>query len=115
VTNAVTTFLTGVVMASAGQLLLKWGALRGRHRSLITSFFDPFLIAGYFLMLASTVLSTIALKILPLHVTVSLAPLGFVVVTLLSVLILHEKMRRHHVWGMILILAGIVIFNIGFL
>lgn len=111
--TAVLTFLAGVVMASAGQLLLKRGALRGRHRSLVTSFFDPFLIAGYILMLASTVLSTIALKILPLHVTVSLAPLGFVVVTILSVLILHERMRRHHVWGMMLILAGIVIFNLG--
>lgn len=102
-------------MASSGQLFLKRGAQRGRHRSLLTSFFDPFLVAGYSLMLVSTVTSTIAMKVLPLHITVSLAPLGFVVVTILSVTILREKMRRHHVWGMLVILAGIAIFNLGLL
>jgi multidrug transporter EmrE-like cation transporter len=115
VTRAVLIFLAGVVMAASGQLLLKTGALRGRNRSLHASFFDPFLIVGYVLMLASTVTSTIALKTLPLHLTVALAPLGFAVMTILSVVLLHEKMRRHHVWGMLLILAGIVIFNLGLL
>ncbi len=100
-------------MASSGQLLLKRGALRGRERWLLASFFDPFSIAGYTLMLSSTVTSTIALKTLPLHVTVSLAPVGFLIVTVLSVTILRERMRRHHVFGMLLILAGIVIFNLG--
>ncbi len=112
-TKAILIFLAGIVMASSGQLLLKRGALRGRERWLLASFFDPFSIAGYTLMLLSTVTSTIALKTLPLHVTVSLAPLGFVVVTVLSVAVLGEKMRRHHLWGMLMILAGIIIFNLG--
>jgi drug/metabolite transporter (DMT)-like permease len=110
---AVVTFLAGVVMASAGQLLMKKGALRGRDSSLFGSFLDPFAIAGYALMLGSTVTSTIALKILPLHLTVSLLPLGYVVVVLLSVTVLRERMRRHHIWGMLVILVGIVVFNLG--
>jgi multidrug transporter EmrE-like cation transporter len=105
-------FLAGVVMASTGQILMKRGALRGRDRSVIGSFLDPFTIAGYVLMLASTVTSTIALKTLPLHLTVSLLPLGYVVVVVLSVTILGERMKRHHIWGMLMILAGIVIFNL---
>jgi uncharacterized membrane protein len=113
VTTAVAMFLAGVVMASAGQVLMKKGALRGRDRSIFVSFLNPYTIAGYVLMLASTVTSTIALKILPLHRTVSLLPLGYVVVVFLSVTVLREKMRRHHVWGMLLILAGIIIFNLG--
>jgi uncharacterized membrane protein len=100
-------------MASAGQLLMKKGALRGRHASFLTSLMDPFTIAGYVLMLGSTVISTIALKTLPLHRVVSLLPLGYVVVVVLSVLVLHEKMRPHHVWGMLIIVAGIVVFNLG--
>jgi len=90
---------------------MKKGALRGRNRSVIGSFFDPFTIAGYVLMLASTVTSTIALKTLPLHLTVSLLPLGYVVVVALSVAVLGEKMKRHHIWGMAMILAGVIIFN----
>jgi uncharacterized membrane protein len=73
------------------------------------------MIAAYLLMLASTVVSTIALKTLPLRMTVTLQPLGLVLVVLLSVAFLRERMRRHHVWGMLLILLGIVIFNAGLL
>jgi len=112
-TGSMAIFLAGVVLAATGQLLLKKGALRGRDRSLLGPFLDPFAIAGYVLMLGSTVTSTIALKILPLHLTVSLLPLGYVVVVVLSVAVLGESMRRHHVWGMLLILAGIIIFNLG--
>lgn len=110
---AVAIFLAGVLSASTGQVLMKKGAFRSRERSVLSSFFDPYVIAGYVLMLASTVTSTIALKVLPLHVTVSLLPLGYIVVVLLSVIVLSERMRRHHVWGMAIIVAGVVLFNLG--
>ncbi|MEA2342513.1 MAG: small multidrug resistance pump [Thermoanaerobaculia bacterium] len=112
-TQAVAIFLAGVAMASSGQILMKKGALRSGSRPLLRSFLDPFTIAGYALMLCSTVMSTIALKTLPLHLTVVLLPVGYIVVVVLSVAILHERMRRHHVWGMLLILLGIAIFNAG--
>jgi len=106
-------FVAGVIIASFGQVLMKKGASRGKGRSVAMSFFDPFVITGYALMLASTVTSTIALKVLPLKLTVALLPLGYIVVVSLSVALLREKMRRHHVWGMLIILTGIVIFNLG--
>jgi multidrug transporter EmrE-like cation transporter len=111
--TAAALFIAAVVIASTGQILMKRGALRGRTGFIIRSFLDPFTIAGYALMLASTVVSTIALKVLPLKLTVSLQPLGFLVVVFLSVVLLHEKVQRHHIWGMLVILAGIVIFNLG--
>jgi small multidrug resistance pump len=110
--RAVGIFIAGVIMASIGQVLIKKGASRGKERPVIRSFFDPFVIAGYMLMLASTVTSTIALKVLPLKITVSLLPLGYIVVVFLSIAVLRERMRRQHVWGMLIILAGIVIFNL---
>jgi len=110
-TTAVTIFLAGVVMAASGHVLIKKGATR--THSLLGSFFDPFVIAGYVLMLASTIATTISLKTMPLKLTVSLQPLGFILVVLLSVAFLRERMRRHHLWGMLLIVAGIVIFNLG--
>jgi drug/metabolite transporter (DMT)-like permease len=110
---AMSLFLSGVFMASAGQVLLKKGAIRGKGRPLLRSYVDPFVIAAYLLMLASTVVSTIALKTLPLRMTVTLQPLGLILVVLLSLAFLHERMRRHHVWGMLLILLGIAIFNAG--
>lgn len=112
-TTAVAMFLAAVFIASAGQLLMKMGALRGRSGSLLRSFLDPLTVAGYTLMLGSTVVATIALKTLPLHFTVSLQPIGYIIIIVLSATILRERMRRHHLWGMLLILVGIVIFNMG--
>jgi drug/metabolite transporter (DMT)-like permease len=112
VSGAVAVFLAGVVAAAIGQVLMKLGALRGRGRPLLMSFLDPYVASGYALMLLSTVTSTLALRVLPLRVTVSLFPLGFIVVVLLSVVVLHERMRRHHVWGMLIILVGIVVFHL---
>lgn len=106
-------FLGGILMASTGQLLMKKGALLGQERTLLRSFLNPFTIAGYLLMLGSTVINTIALKTLPLHMTVTLAPLGYAVVVALSAVLLRERIERHHLAGMAVILAGIVIFNLS--
>jgi uncharacterized membrane protein len=111
--GAVVTFLLGVVAASSGHVLIKKGAVQGRDRSIFVSLLNPLVLAGYALMLGSTVTSTIALKVLPLHLIVSLLPLGHVVLVFLSVAVLGEKMRRHHIWGMLIVFAGIVIFNLG--
>ncbi len=105
-------FLTGVTMASVGQVLLKKGAVRGRRGTILASFLDPYVLAGYTLMLASTITSTIALKVLPLSLTVALQPVGYVLVVLLSVTVLSERMRRRHVLGALVILLGVVIFNL---
>src|SRR5215211_4424526 len=109
--SATAIFLAGVMAASIGQVLMKQGALLGRNRSVLASVLHPYVIAGYALMFASTVTSTIALKVLPLYLTVSLLPLAYVIVVPLSMAVLGERLRRHHVWGMVIILAGIVIFN----
>jgi drug/metabolite transporter (DMT)-like permease len=113
VTRHLLIFLVGVVLASVGQILMKLGALRSRARRLIASLLDPYSVAGYALMLTSTITSTIALKVLPLKVTVSLLPLGYVIVVLLSRLVLGERMRRGQLFGMFIILAGIILFNQG--
>ncbi|MEA2163917.1 MAG: hypothetical protein QOK37_2044 [Thermoanaerobaculia bacterium] len=110
--NATAIFTAGVLLASVGQLLMKKGALRGRRRSLLESFCDPFTIAGYTLMVCSTVTSTIALKTLPLKDAISLQPLGYILVVILSMVVLREKMARRQAVGLILVLAGMIIFNL---
>jgi drug/metabolite transporter (DMT)-like permease len=113
VTRAIVIFVSGVLLASSGQVLLKKGAVRGRDNSLLRSFLDPHVIAGYALMFVSTITSTIALKVMPLRLTVALLPLGYIFVMLLSVAVLSERMRRHHLLGALVILVGIIVFNLG--
>src|SRR5215211_8403156 len=97
--SAAAIFLAGVAAASVGQVLMKQGALLGRNRSVLASVLHPYVIAGYALMFVSTVTSTIALRVLPLHLTVALLPLAFVIIVPLSMAVLGEKIRRRQVWG----------------
>jgi multidrug transporter EmrE-like cation transporter len=113
VTAYIVVFLVGVLLASIGQVLMKIGATRTLARSVFASLLNPYTVVGYVLMLSSTVTSTVALKVLPLKVTVSLLPLGYIVVVLLSLAILGERMGRRRVWGMVMILIGVVLFNQG--
>jgi drug/metabolite transporter (DMT)-like permease len=113
VTGHLLIFLVGVVLAAVGQVLMKMGAMRTRSGRILASFLDPYTVAGYVLMFMSTITSTIALKVLPLKLTVSLLPLGYVIVVLLSLFVLGERMRRNQFWGMVIILVGIILFNQG--
>lgn len=112
-TRYVLVFLVGVVLAAIGQLLLKLGAVRGAKRGALGSIFHGYALAGYALMLGSTVTSTLALRVLPLKTTVSLLPLGYIIVVLLSIVVLGEKMSRAQFWGMVIIMAGILVFHLG--
>ena len=110
--GSVAIFLVGVIAASTGQVLMKRAAMEERERSLLRSFLNPWLAAGYLLMLSSTVTSTIALKVLPLRVSVTLLPAGYILVLLLSAVVLRETMKRHHFIGAAIILIGVVVFNL---
>jgi uncharacterized membrane protein len=104
-------FLAGVVFAAIAQVLMKKGAMRRRHDAILSSFVDRYTLAGYALMLSSTVTSTIALRALPLKLTVSLLPLGYVLVVLLSRLFLAEQLRPRQWLGMLILLIGIILFH----
>jgi multidrug transporter EmrE-like cation transporter len=101
-------FLTGV-----SQVLLKCGARRGEGN---TSFFAPYLniltISGYAILLIVTVISVIALREIPLKIFYALAALGYVVVAGLSWRLLKEGITQNKILAVLLIVCGIILFNI---
>jgi drug/metabolite transporter (DMT)-like permease len=108
-----TIFVVGVILAAVGQVLMKKGAVRGTRGGIVYSFLDVYTLAGYTLMFTSTITSTVALKVLPLKLTVALLPLGYLIVVLLSVTLLGERLRRTQVLGLAIIVVGIFLFNQG--
>jgi uncharacterized membrane protein len=113
VSGAIAIFLVGVVAASTGQVLMKKGAMLGAHQAVARSFFNLYTLGGYALMLSSTVTSTIALKLMPLKLTVSLLPVGYILVAVWSSLALGERLSRTQRWGMVVVIAGILLFSRG--
>ena len=99
-----------VVVSSTSQILLKKGAQQ-KHASLIREYLNPFVIIGYALMMATTVMNVLAYsggveyKNGPVIET-----LGFILVMVLSRIFFQEKITRRKLIGNLLILLGVVVF-----
>ena len=99
----------GVVIAGFSQLLLKSAAQR-TYKHWIYQYLNVRVILGYGIMVASTLCTVIAYRVLPLSMAPARDAFGQVVVAFLSWLILKEKITRRKLMGIIVIFAGILIF-----
>ena len=103
--------LCGVVFSATGQLLLKSGAghLHGHDRFefLLAALRDARVLTGLAAWSAATVCWLFVLRVAPLSRAYGLTSLTYVLVLLASVWILGEPVRRMHVVGTMLIVAGI--------
>lgn len=110
--------ILGAVLSSvAGQLLLKSGAGRlaplSRLDFLLAAFRDPRVLSGLAAWAASTVCWLYVLRVAPLSRAYGLTSLTYVLVFLASVLLLGEHVRRVHVVGTVLIVAGLACLLYG--
>jgi drug/metabolite transporter (DMT)-like permease len=103
-----------VLLTGISQVLLKIGsAYQGKQKySVLAPYLNLPTLCAYGILLFVTVISVIALKEVPLKVFYAIASLGFLVVAILSWGILKEKVNKKMMAGIILIVLGVVIFNI---
>lgn len=101
-------FLTGI-----GQVLMKIGA---RNENDSTTFLAEYLniytISAYTILIIVTVISVIALLEIPLKLFYAIASLNFVVIVMLSWLFLKEEVNKGIAVGVVLIMLGIMVFNL---
>lgn len=103
--------VTGVVIASFSQILLKVGANRP-HISFIRDYLNAPVIIGYGLMFVSLFGSLIAYRGLPMTAVPIIEAIGFILVPVLSRLFFKEKFTKEKIIGIIVIFAGIIIYNV---
>ena len=103
--------LCGVFIASLSQILLKISAGK-KHENVIKEYVNPLVIGGYAMLVVSMFLGIICYKHMDYMQVVVLEPVGYIVVMFLSRIIFREKITKRKVAGMLLILAGIVVFNL---
>ena len=100
-----------VACSAAGQLLLKSGAQHlaglGRLEFLLAAFRDVHVLSGLAAWAASTLCWLYVLRVAPLSRAYGLTSLTYVVVSLASVLVFGEQLRRLHAVGMVLIVVGV--------
>ena len=105
---------TAVFLAAAGQILLKLGAgAEGIDLGLIR--INAWVIGGLGAMVASMLLSVRALSVIPLRDMAFILPAVYVLVPVFSALLLKERMGKKNLYGTLLMISGIILFNIPFL
>ena len=104
-------FLGAVFISSVSQIMLKKSADK-QYNNKLKEYLNPWVIISYGLFFGATLCTVIAYKYVPLSLGPILESAGYFFVTILGVLFLKEKVGRKKAIGLLLILTGIIVFNL---
>jgi hypothetical protein len=99
------------VVASLAHLCLKLGALKRRKGSIVSFFFQPWVMAGVALTGINAIALSLVMRTLPLTVVMPLTSLIYIFVPLGAVLFFKEKVKTQFWGGGLLIIAGIAVLS----
>ena len=102
-------YLLGVFFSSCSQILLKKEAVR-EHKNFLAQYLNPPVILSYLIFGGCTLLTLLAYRRLPVNYGPVLESAGYLFVTVLGVVFLHEKVNRKQLAALAVILAGILIY-----
>jgi len=103
-------FLFSVFISSVSQIMLKTSA-NIKYKRWIDEYLNPKVIVAYGLFFASSLLTVFAYKYVPLSMGPILEATGYVFVSVLGYFVLKEKIGKRKIIGLIIIISGIMIFN----
>ncbi|NLW91105.1 MAG: EamA family transporter [Syntrophomonadaceae bacterium] len=104
-------FVGSVFIASCAQIILKISANK-HYRTFFRQYINLEVLTGYFLLGLTSLTAIIAFKGIDLKTGSILQCTGYVFMMLLSWVFLKEYPTKGKVFGVMLIMIGIVIFNI---
>ncbi len=103
--------LVGTFISSGAQILLKISANQ-EHKSRITEIVNPLVIISYGIFFMSVFMSVYALKGISLAFSAIIESVSFILIPVFSYLFLKEKISRSQVFGIVLIVIGMIIYNL---
>ena len=101
--------VAAVVISSFSQILLKKSAGQ-KHASFLKEYLNLWVIAGYGMMVLSTLATILAYRGMDYKNGPIIESLGYILVMVLSFLILKERIGKRKLIGYGLILMGVIIF-----
>ena len=104
-------FLAAVFISSVSQIMLKKSANK-TYENKINEYINPWVIIAYVLFFGATLVNVIAYKYVPLSLGPILESSGYFFVTILGVIFLKEKVGKRKAFGLLIVLFGIIIFNL---
>lgn len=98
------------LVSSISQIMLKKSAQK-KHDSKLKEYLNPFVLIAYILFVTCTLISILALKVVPLSMAPILEATGYIFVSILGYWFLNEKLTVKQLIGMFLIIIGIIIYS----
>ena len=105
-------YLLGVIISAFSQVLLKKSANSADNSSFIKQYLNIRVISAYAIFVAATLLSIFAYKVIPLTLGAILGTLEYGLVAILGHFLLKENLRARQIFGILVIIAGIIIYSI---
>ena len=109
--NYVILFIFGVFISSCAQVMLKVSAGE-KHKSVTHEYLNIKVLGSYVIFFIAAFLNVIALKGIYVKNAPVLEALGYIFILIMSSLILKEKLTKRKVFGNLIIIIGIFIFNL---
>lgn len=102
--------LCSVLISSIAQIILKKSAQK-KYANKIKEYINPLVITGYSMYFFTFLISTFCLRVIPLSMMPILDASGYVFVAILSYVFLKEKYDKKQMFGMFLIISGVLIYS----
>ena len=104
-------FLVSVFISAVSQIMLKKSA-DIEYESRLREYLNPRVLMAYVLFFASSLLTVLAYKFVPLSLGPILEASGYIYVAVLGMIFLKEHITIRKMLGMLCILVGIIVFYI---
>lgn len=101
----------GVIIAAFSQILLKISANK-EHPNRIREYLNIDVILAYALFVVSTLFTILSLRTISVSSSTIIESISYILVPILSFCILKEKLNKTQLLGMIIIVFGVIIFNL---
>lgn len=103
-------YMISVLIAAFSQVLLKISA-NNTYSKKFYFLLNPLVMTAYGLFFLSLILTTLALREIPYKMAGVMESCSYLFILGLSVILLHEKPTVRCLWGNIIIILGILVFN----
>ncbi len=104
-------FLFSVFISSVSQIMLKSSSSE-KHARMLDDYLNPKVMIAYLIFFVSSFLTVYGYKYVPLSLGPILEASGYIFVTILGYVCLHEKVGKRKILGMVCILVGISVANL---
>jgi drug/metabolite transporter (DMT)-like permease len=106
--------IAAIILTAFAQILLKLGADKNINQTKwIKHYMSLYILVGYSIFFIVTIVNLYVYKYLPLKYSVILLPLVFFFVTVFSFLFFNEKLTKRKLMSYLLIIVGVVVYNLN--